>query len=130
MIPTRFNNGYISRRPLVLSLSKLLLVGIAQLPLLRAAPTRFLPFVKPLEGDEDLPMSPAAPTLWIYLAVAVGLVLLGGAFAGLTIALMGQVRDSWYIWYALLITPSRTRYILKLSRRRGRAPRESTPPKS
>ena len=30
-------------------------------------------------------------TLWIYLSVAVGLVLLGGAFAGLTIALMGQV---------------------------------------
>ena len=36
-------------------------------------------------------MSPDKPTLWIYLAVAVALVLLGGAFAGLTIALMGQV---------------------------------------
>lgn len=32
-----------------------------------------------------------SPTLWIYMAVAVGLVLLGGVFAGLTIALMGQV---------------------------------------
>lgn len=38
-------------------------------------------------------MEPANPTLWIYLAVAIGLVLLGGAFAGLTIALMGQVRN-------------------------------------
>lgn len=38
-------------------------------------------------------MSPKLPTLWIYLAVAIGLVLLGGAFAGLTIALMGQVGD-------------------------------------
>jgi hypothetical protein len=36
-------------------------------------------------------MSPQKPTLWIYLAVAIALVLLGGAFAGLTIALMGQV---------------------------------------
>lgn len=36
-------------------------------------------------------MSPTKPTLWIYLAIAIALVLLGGAFAGLTIALMGQV---------------------------------------
>jgi hypothetical protein len=36
--------------------------------------------------------APEDPSLWIYLAVAVLLVLLGGAFAGLTIALMGQVR--------------------------------------
>ena len=36
-------------------------------------------------------MSADKPTLWIYLAVAIALVLLGGAFAGLTIALMGQV---------------------------------------
>lgn len=35
------------------------------------------------------------PTLLIYLLVAVGLVLLGGAFAGLTIALMGQVQISF-----------------------------------
>ncbi|SLM39945.1 Domain of unknown function DUF21 [Lasallia pustulata] len=40
--------------------------------------------------DADPPMSPKQPRLWIYLAVAIGLVLLGGAFAGLTIALMGQ----------------------------------------
>ncbi|KAI9672951.1 MAG: hypothetical protein M1817_003115 [Caeruleum heppii] len=33
---------------------------------------------------------PADPSLWIYLSIAVVLVLLGGAFAGLTIALMGQ----------------------------------------
>lgn len=29
--------------------------------------------------------------LWLYLSFAAALVLLGGAFAGLTIALMGQV---------------------------------------
>jgi len=35
------------------------------------------------------------PDLWIYLAIAVVLVLLGGAFAGLTIAYMGQ--DETYL---------------------------------
>ena len=45
----------------------------------------------PYSEDEEPPIPPNSPTLWIYLAVAVGLVLLGGAFAGLTIAIMGQV---------------------------------------
>lgn len=67
---------------------KLLLAGIANIPFIRAAPIRFLPAIM-LVGDEGMP--PDSPTLWIYLAVAVALVLLGGAFAGLTIALMGQV---------------------------------------
>lgn len=67
----------------------MLLAGIASLPMMRAAPTRHSPFIY---LDEEPPMSPQEPTLWIYLAVAVALVLLGGAFAGLTIALMGQVR--------------------------------------
>ncbi|KAF2870431.1 hypothetical protein BDV95DRAFT_496690 [Massariosphaeria phaeospora] len=40
--------------------------------------------------DEDLPKSPADASLWIYLSTAMVLVLLGGVFAGLTIALMGQ----------------------------------------
>ncbi|KAF2837521.1 DUF21-domain-containing protein [Patellaria atrata CBS 101060] len=41
-------------------------------------------------SEEDLPKDPDDPSLWIYLGVAGALVLLGGAFAGLTIALMGQ----------------------------------------
>ena len=98
---------------MILSISKLLLIGIAQLPLLRAAPTRFLPFATTAEGGEDLPMDPDAPTLWIYLAVAVGLVLLGGAFAGLTIALMGQVRCSPSNSTKHADDFSRTRYISK-----------------
>ena len=36
--------------------------------------------------DEDLPKSPDDPSLWIYLGTAIVLVLLGGVFAGLTIA--------------------------------------------
>lgn len=83
-------SGYATTRPAVLSVAKLLLVGIAQLPFLRAAPTRWSPSIV---MEADAPMSPKQPTLWIYLAVAIGLVLLGGAFAGLTIALMGQVGD-------------------------------------
>ncbi|XPS73214.1 cell agglutination protein Mam3 [Ascochyta lentis] len=58
----------------------------------------FAPLVKalPLGGmvkalaDEDLPKSPDDASLWLYLGIAVGLVLAGGVFAGLTIALMGQ----------------------------------------
>ncbi|KAL8687254.1 MAG: hypothetical protein Q9218_006518, partial [Villophora microphyllina] len=68
-------------------LARILTYTFVALPLLRAAPISNGPIGT---MDEDPPMSPAAPTLWIYLAVAIGLVLLGGAFAGLTIALMGQ----------------------------------------
>jgi metal transporter CNNM len=61
----------------------------------------FAPLVKamPLGGivtalaDEDLPKSPDDASLWLYLGIAVGLVLAGGVFAGLTIA------------YALLVSP-------------------------
>lgn len=41
-------------------------------------------------ADEDLPKSPDDASLWLYLGVALFLVLAGGVFAGLTIALMGQ----------------------------------------
>lgn len=71
------------------SLAQVLIHAFIALPLLRAAPLRN----GPINTMEEAPMSPSQPTLWIYLAVAIGLVLLGGAFAGLTIALMGQVRD-------------------------------------
>ncbi|KAF1948535.1 DUF21-domain-containing protein [Byssothecium circinans] len=40
--------------------------------------------------EEDLPKSPDDASLWVYLGVAIALVLAGGVFAGLTIALMGQ----------------------------------------
>ncbi|KAL8998343.1 MAG: hypothetical protein Q9169_002556 [Polycauliona sp. 2 TL-2023] len=68
------------------SLARLFLYAFISLPLLRAAPLRN----GPLHTFEEAPMAPSKPTLWIYMAVAIGLVLLGGAFAGLTIALMGQ----------------------------------------
>ncbi len=69
------------------SLARLFLYTFISLPLLRAAPLRH----GPVRIFDEAPMAPDQPTLWIYMAVAIGLVLLGGAFAGLTIALMGQV---------------------------------------
>jgi metal transporter CNNM len=81
-------NHYLAGRPVVLGLAKALggLV-IAQLPLASAAPASF-----GILGIQDDPAKPPSdPSLWLYLSVALALVLGGGAFAGLTIALMGQV---------------------------------------
>jgi metal transporter CNNM len=81
-------NRLVVHYPILSSISKLLFYLVAQLPFIGANPIRrnaFKVLEEPLEGT-----SPDDPVLWIYLAVAVGLVLLGGAFAGLTIALMGQ----------------------------------------
>ena len=83
-------SGFVAGRSIALSMVKLLLFGVSNIPLLRAAPTHFTPF-SVSATDEPEPIPADNPTLWIYLTVAVGLVLLGGAFAGLTIALMGQV---------------------------------------
>ena len=81
--------GYTAARPYVFSMAKFLIMGLGRIPLAYAAPlVNKLPFKV---FEEEPPMSADKPTLWIYLAVAIALVLLGGAFAGLTIALMGQV---------------------------------------
>jgi metal transporter CNNM len=81
---------YLARRPAILGLAKVLLLAIAQLPFVRAAPLHAPLFLFASDKDEGKP--PDDPSLWLYLSVAAFLVLLGGAFAGLTIALMGQVR--------------------------------------
>ncbi|RAH67235.1 putative DUF21 and CBS domain protein (Mam3) [Aspergillus aculeatinus CBS 121060] len=73
----------LAARPLVLGLAKLLTLACVNLPLISAAPT----YVIHSEVD---PKPPSDPSLWLYLGVAAALVLSGGAFAGLTIALMGQ----------------------------------------
>ncbi|KZF21153.1 DUF21-domain-containing protein [Xylona heveae TC161] len=68
-------------------LKMLFMTLLANLPMLRAAPL-LSSFPVILDAPEGKP--PTDPRLWVYLGVAVVLVLLGGAFAGLTIALMGQ----------------------------------------
>jgi metal transporter CNNM len=70
--------------------------GAARLPVLLVALLHgFAPMVKalPLAGvvsalhdDDDLPKSAQDASLWLYLGIAVALVLAGGVFAGLTIA--------------------------------------------
>lgn len=72
-------------RPVVFGLAKLLVLAFLQLPLISAAPTSYV------ISAEAEPKPPNDPGLWLYLSVAAALVLSGGAFAGLTIALMGQV---------------------------------------
>ena len=66
-------------------------MAVSQLPLVAAYPVPWT-FVNVAESKGDEPMPASHPTLWIYLAVALALVVLGGIFAGLTIALMGQVK--------------------------------------
>ena len=72
-----------------LSSARLILVG-----LIHAAVTCARPFTNSVDiykehHHSDVPDEPRSPEdaeLWIYLSVALVLVLLGGAFAGLTIA--------------------------------------------
>jgi metal transporter CNNM len=76
----RTSNGYTSTRPAVLGLAKIIVLGLGQLSMTSAAPVKRL-----LHITEEEP-SPDEPSLWIYLTTALILVLLGGAFSGLTIA--------------------------------------------
>jgi len=79
------HNGYGSSRPGTSALTKSLYLGICKLSAVSAAPLIQLVGIeskKHLGDVED-------PSLWLYLSVAFVLVLLGGVFAGLTIALMG-----------------------------------------
>ncbi|KAF2124052.1 DUF21-domain-containing protein [Dothidotthia symphoricarpi CBS 119687] len=67
----------------------LLALAHAFVPLVKALPTSFGDTIHALHGEPD-PKSPEDASLWIYLSIALLLVLGGGIFAGLTIALMGQ----------------------------------------
>jgi metal transporter CNNM len=82
--PTRL----LAARPVMLSLVKLLFITLSQLPV-----TAAIPILSPIfiSADPEPPKAPSDPNLWIYLGFSAALVLSGGAFAGLTIALMGQV---------------------------------------
>ncbi|KJX99762.1 DUF21 and CBS domain-containing protein [Zymoseptoria brevis] len=81
-------NALTTVRPAILALARLLFV-----PLVSAAP--IFSALSAADDDEDAPKDASDPNLWLYLGVAIALVLLGGIFAGLTIALMGQ--DETYL---------------------------------
>ena len=87
----RQNPSHVARQSTTLAISKILLVAITQLPITRALPMHLSTYIV-----EEGAKSTEDPSLWIYLGVAAALVLLGGAFAGLTIALMGQVETFKY----------------------------------
>lgn len=78
---------YMATHPVILGLLKIFVLLFHQLPIVKAAPTD--PLL--LSRVPEPPVPPDEPGLWLYLGVAAALVLSGGAFAGLTIALMGQV---------------------------------------
>ncbi|KAK4892457.1 cell agglutination protein Mam3 [Elasticomyces elasticus] len=80
--------GLGTMRPAVLGLAKLLL-----LPVVSAAPIGL--WQQSARIMEETPKSPQDPQLYLFLGIAVALVLGGGVFAGLTIALMGQ--DETYL---------------------------------
>ena len=73
-------------RPIVLGLAKILFLTISQSPLAAAAPV----LSTYLHSSDAAPSDSSDPSLWLYLGISAALVLSGGAFAGLTIALMGQ----------------------------------------
>lgn len=82
-------NQYLNRRPLVLGLSKVLVLALGQSSVVQAFPLAISEYLHDAAKKPD-PEPSSDPSLWMYLTVAAALVLLGGAFAGLTIALMGQ----------------------------------------
>lgn len=82
-------NQYLNRRPVVLGLSKVLVLALSQVSVVQAFPLAIFRYIYDAAEEPD-PKPSSDPSLWMYLAVAAALVLLGGAFAGLTIALMGQ----------------------------------------
>ena len=75
-------HSYLASRPAILGLAKVFFLGLCQVGSVAAAP------VKGFFGilEEELPKDPEDASLWVYLGIAAVLVLLGGAFAGLTIA--------------------------------------------
>jgi metal transporter CNNM len=88
----RHHVGNPTSRPVALSLANLLILGLMNLPLLRALALP-LGLSAPLTiAEEDEGKSPEDASLWIYLAIALALVLMGGIFAGLTIA---YASSSW-----------------------------------
>lgn len=74
-------NSYTASRPAILGLAKVLFLGLTQVSVASASPIkRFLHIAKDDGKDAE------DPSLWLFLGIAAVLVLLGGAFAGLTIA--------------------------------------------
>ncbi|KAI0107657.1 DUF21-domain-containing protein [Hypoxylon sp. NC0597] len=75
------DGGILRARPAILGLSRAIFLSLG---LVSAAPTQYY------RTFQNAPEEAEGGALWILYLVSIVLVLLGGAFAGLTIALMGQ----------------------------------------
>lgn len=69
----------------MLGLAKVLFASLCQIPTVAARPLWVMVGLEARKHHEDGP-DPEDASMWLYLAIAAVLVLLGGAFAGLTIA--------------------------------------------
>jgi hypothetical protein len=129
---TSWVTPYVTVRPATWGLAKALLLAIAYLPRMSAAPVS-LHYLLNQSGEVK---PPSDPSLWLHLGVAAALVLMGGAFAGLTIALMGQVRanrpEMWSVTTVhrstSLTVSSRMKSICRLSKHPARNRRKRTRP--
>ncbi|EEH19453.2 hypothetical protein PABG_01772 [Paracoccidioides brasiliensis Pb03] len=81
---------HVAVRTVTLAVAKLLFFAIAQLPTVSAFPILGSLQRATQEDTREDGKALDGPSLWLYLSVAAALVITGGAFAGLTIALMGQ----------------------------------------
>ena len=70
-------------RPAIYSIVKLLYLSLTQLPAVYAAPLDHLTVLSQVKANAE---KPGNGEFWAYIGIAIALVLLGGAFAGLTIA--------------------------------------------
>lgn len=78
-----YNGRAVGGRPGVSGMAKVLMMGVCQIASVSAAPVKqYFGILKEDKTHKDT----KDPGLWIYLSIAMVLVLLGGAFAGLTIA--------------------------------------------
>ncbi|KAJ5650728.1 uncharacterized protein N7484_004451 [Penicillium longicatenatum] len=94
MVMNRPTTSLFAARSMVLGLAKCIFLAFFHLPLTTAAPV----FSTSLTPHDEPPKEPNDPSLWLYLGFSAALVLSGGAFAGLTIALMGQDEVDSNIW--------------------------------
>ncbi|KAI1827383.1 hypothetical protein F4861DRAFT_407142 [Xylaria intraflava] len=85
----RNGHGILHARTVVLGVARVLSVGLAGLATAAPTPPRTLRYLEPRDHRTNVPVAEGG-ALWVLYAISMALVLLGGAFAGLTIALMGQ----------------------------------------
>ncbi|KAG9240740.1 hypothetical protein BJ878DRAFT_524540 [Calycina marina] len=86
--PRHTRNAFTTKRSGTSGLVKLVYLGITKISTVAAAP--LIEYMGIEKKKKEIEGNTEDPSFWLYICIAAVLVLLGGAFAGLTIALMGQ----------------------------------------